>query len=96
MARQLIVGKRIWWHLLRLTGRDGDLNLRRYQTEFDAWRWNDYWVDLDGVIEFKRDVYRRALNEALSASGQTLRAARAFVCGLQLHSPPEGAIGNFR
>jgi putative (di)nucleoside polyphosphate hydrolase len=49
---------------LRLVGRDSDLNLRAdVKPEFDAWRWNDYWVDLDGVIEFKRDVYTRALNE---------------------------------
>jgi putative (di)nucleoside polyphosphate hydrolase len=31
--------------------------------EFDAWRWIDYWVELDSVIEFKREVYRLALNE---------------------------------
>jgi putative (di)nucleoside polyphosphate hydrolase len=31
--------------------------------EFDAWRWHDYWVPLDVVIEFKRDVYQRALQE---------------------------------
>ncbi|MBI3152536.1 MAG: RNA pyrophosphohydrolase, partial [Chloroflexi bacterium] len=31
--------------------------------EFDAWRWNDYWVPLDAVIEFKRGVYEQALNE---------------------------------
>jgi putative (di)nucleoside polyphosphate hydrolase len=31
--------------------------------EFDAWRWNDYWVPLDAVIEFKRMVYEQALNE---------------------------------
>ena len=31
--------------------------------EFDAWRWHDYWIPLDNVIEFKREVYRRALVE---------------------------------
>ena len=31
--------------------------------EFDAWRWNDYWVPLEVVIEFKRDVYQMALTE---------------------------------
>jgi putative (di)nucleoside polyphosphate hydrolase len=31
--------------------------------EFDAWRWNEYWVPLDAVIEFKRAVYRSALIE---------------------------------
>lgn len=57
-------GQKQIWYLLRLVGRDSDLNLRGdSRPEFDAWRWNDYWVDLDGVIEFKRDVYKRALNE---------------------------------
>ncbi len=57
-------GQKQIWYLLRLVGRDSDLNLRAdAKPEFDAWRWNDYWVDLDGVIEFKRDVYTRALNE---------------------------------
>jgi putative (di)nucleoside polyphosphate hydrolase len=31
--------------------------------EFDAWRWNNYWLDINAVIEFKREVYTRALNE---------------------------------
>ncbi len=57
-------GQKQIWYLLRLVGRDSDLNLRAdTRPEFDAWRWNDYWVDLDAVIEFKRDVYKRALNE---------------------------------
>ena len=33
------------------------------QPEFDAWRWNDYWVPLEAVIDFKREVYRQALLE---------------------------------
>ena len=46
------------------SARDCDVNLRATDhPEFDAWRWNDYWVPLDVVIEFKRDVYQRALNE---------------------------------
>jgi putative (di)nucleoside polyphosphate hydrolase len=40
------------------------LNLRATNhPEFDAWRWNDYWVPLDVVIEFKRGVYEMALTE---------------------------------
>ena len=31
--------------------------------EFDAWRWNQYWVELDSVVEFKRQVYQQALTE---------------------------------
>jgi putative (di)nucleoside polyphosphate hydrolase len=40
------------------------MNLRATtHPEFDAWRWHDYWVPLDVVIEFKRDVYQMALTE---------------------------------
>ena len=47
-----------------LVGRDCDVKLRASgHPEFDAWRWHDYWVPLDTVIDFKREVYRRALIE---------------------------------
>jgi putative (di)nucleoside polyphosphate hydrolase len=47
-----------------MVGRDCDVNLRvTDHPEFDAWRWHDYWVPLDVVIEFKRDVYQMALQE---------------------------------
>jgi putative (di)nucleoside polyphosphate hydrolase len=57
-------GQKQIWFLLRLIGRDSDISLRATDhPEFDAWRWHDYWVPLDAVIEFKRDVYSQALNE---------------------------------
>ncbi len=40
------------------------MNLRASDhPEFDAWRWNEYWVPLEWVIEFKREVYQMALTE---------------------------------
>ena len=63
-ARGHYRGQKQIWFLLRLMGRDSDLDLRATDhPEFDAWRWNEYWVPLDLVIEFKRDVYQMALNE---------------------------------
>lgn len=57
-------GQKQIWFLLRMVGRDSDVSLRASDTpEFDAWRWNAYWVPLDAVIEFKREVYTLALNE---------------------------------
>jgi len=57
-------GQKQIWFLLRLTGRDCDVCLRAStHPEFDGWRWNDYWAPVDAVIEFKRDVYIRALTE---------------------------------
>ena len=63
-ARGHYKGQKQIWFLLRLTGNDWDLNLRATNhPEFDAWRWNEYWVPLEAVIEFKRDVYQMALSE---------------------------------
>jgi putative (di)nucleoside polyphosphate hydrolase len=62
--RGLYRGQKQIWFLLRLTGRDCDVSLRASShPEFDAWRWNEYWVPMDAVVEFKRDVYRMALEE---------------------------------
>jgi putative (di)nucleoside polyphosphate hydrolase len=57
-------GQKQIWFLVRLVGRDCDVRLRACDhPEFDAWRWHDYWVPLEAVIEFKREVYSQALNE---------------------------------
>jgi putative (di)nucleoside polyphosphate hydrolase len=57
-------GQKQIWFLLQLTGRDSDMNLRATNhPEFDAWRWNEYWIPLDVVIDFKREVYQHALTE---------------------------------
>ena len=57
-------GQKQIWFLLRLVGRDCDVSLRAStHPEFDAWRWSDYWVPLESVIDFKREVYRLALSE---------------------------------
>ena len=29
--------------------------------EFEAWRWVDFWYPIDNVIDFKKDVYQKAL-----------------------------------
>ena len=63
-ARGHYKGQKQIWFLLQMLGNDWDLNLRATDhPEFDAWRWNDYWVPLDAVVEFKRGVYEMALTE---------------------------------
>ncbi len=57
-------GQKQIWYLLRMLGQDNHVCLRACShPEFDAWRWNEYWVPLESVIEFKRDVYQLALTE---------------------------------
>ena len=63
-ARGHYKGQKQIWFLLQLVGHDWNLNLRATDhPEFDAWRWNDYWVPLESVVEFKRGVYENALTE---------------------------------
>ena len=57
-------GQKQIWYLLRLTGRNCDVKLRASgHPEFDAWRWHEYWVPLEAVIDFKREVYRLGLEQ---------------------------------
>ena len=83
-------GQKQIWYLLRLVGRDNDVSLRATdKPEFDAWRWHEYWIPLDSVIEFKRESYRRALLELerfLHAKPQ-LRRPGAF--GIEYPSMPD-------
>ena len=77
-------GQKQIWFLLRLVGRDNDVSLRATaKPEFDAWRWNDYWVPLDAVIEFKRAVYQQALSELIRFIDHDRRAR---------HPRPGGAL----
>ena len=62
--RQSYKGQKQIWFLLRLVGQDSDVSLEASKNpEFDAWKWNEYWVPLDSIIDFKRKVYRNALVE---------------------------------
>ena len=57
-------GQKQIWYLLRMVGADHHVQLRATaHPEFDAWRWSEYWVPLDSVVEFKRGVYQLALTE---------------------------------
>jgi putative (di)nucleoside polyphosphate hydrolase len=89
-SRSLYRGQKHIWFLLRLVGRDCDVSLRQSEhPEFDAWRWHEYWVPLESVIEFKRDVYKRALEELSRYLGSTgnpgtaLRRARGPLTSAQ-------------
>jgi putative (di)nucleoside polyphosphate hydrolase len=57
-------GQKQIWFLLRLVGRECDVSLRASShPEFDAWRWSRYWDPIDTVVDFKREVYKMALEE---------------------------------
>ena len=60
----LCIGQKQKWFLLGLEGAEADIALSRSGTpEFDDWRWVNFWDPVEQVIEFKRDVYRAALEQ---------------------------------
>lgn len=83
-SRGMYRGQKQIWFLLRLTGRDCDVSLRASgHPEFDAWRWNEYWVSMESVVDFKREVYRLALEELeryLLKDGQSIRQRTRLQC----------------
>lgn len=60
----LCIGQKQKWFLLSLESDDSQVKLSNsVDPEFDDWCWVNYWYPIKKVIEFKRDVYRKALTE---------------------------------
>ncbi len=75
--RPLCIGQKQIWYLLRLTGGESNVDLAASESpEFDHWRWVDYWHPIAQVIYFKREIYRRALEELAPLIGQRRRRRR--------------------
>lgn len=57
-------GQKQIWFLLRMIGQDCDICLHATNhAEFDGWIWKCYWASMEYAVDFKRDVYRMALDE---------------------------------
>jgi len=60
--RPICIGQKQVWFLLRLVGEEDALRLdANEKPEFDIWRWVDFWYPAANVVNFKREVYERAL-----------------------------------
>lgn len=58
------IGQKQKWFLLSLTCKESDVDLAATgHPEFDDWRWVSYWYPIRNVVSFKRDVYRRMMQE---------------------------------
>jgi putative (di)nucleoside polyphosphate hydrolase len=67
----LCIGQKQVWFLLRLRAREDRIRLdRAAKPEFDAWRWVEYWRPVQEVVYFKREVYRKALEELSKLMGR--------------------------
>jgi putative (di)nucleoside polyphosphate hydrolase len=62
------IGQKQKWFLLEYKGGDDAIDLSgEGHPEFDTWEWVSYWYPLNRVVNFKRDVYRRAMRELAPA-----------------------------
>ena len=60
----LCIGQKQKWFLLKLHAPDNAVNLGHAEKpEFSTWRWVDFWHPLSEVVNFKRQVYKLALQE---------------------------------
>ena len=51
------------WYLARFLGDDSDINIATEHPEFNAWKWVDPDELPDLIVPFKRDLYRRLIDE---------------------------------
>jgi putative (di)nucleoside polyphosphate hydrolase len=51
------------WYLARFLGEDSDVNIATKHPEFREWKWIDPEQLPDLIVPFKRDLYRRLLEE---------------------------------
>lgn len=63
-SKPLCIGQKQKWYLLRLLVDESQVKLDHSQNpEFDLYRWVEYWHPLKDVVSFKRQVYRKVLQE---------------------------------
>lgn len=67
-SHPLCIGQKQRWFLLRMECGENEVCFDTTpQPEFDGWRWVDYWLPVQEVVFFKREVYLQALKELAPA-----------------------------
>ena len=64
-SKPVCIGQKQVWFLLQFRGTAQDVDLVSHgeRPEFDDWSWVDYEVPAIQVVDFKQDVYQRAMYE---------------------------------
>jgi len=57
------VGQTQKWFVFRFTGRNQDINVETENPEFSEWKWANFETLSDNIVPFKKDVYRKIINE---------------------------------
>ena len=57
------VGQTQKWFVFRFTGQDSDINVSTENPEFSEWKWSKYESLVNNIVPFKREIYKRIINE---------------------------------
>ena len=57
------VGQTQKWFVFRFTGQESDINVGTENPEFSEWKWAKFNSLVDNIVPFKRDVYKKILEE---------------------------------
>ncbi len=58
------IGQKQVWFMLRYKGNNDQIVFDSTgEPEFDEWRWIEYWIPINQVVQFKQNVYFKALTE---------------------------------
>jgi len=57
------VGQTQKWFVFRFTGQESDINVGTENPEFSEWKWAKFNSLADNIVPFKRDVYKKILEE---------------------------------
>ena len=60
---KIYIGQTQKWFLFRFTGQDSDVNVSTSNPEFSEWKWSKYESLVDSIVPFKRELYRKIINE---------------------------------
>ena len=62
-SNRVCIGQKQKWYLLQLLDESKiKLDISR-RPEFDHWRWIDFWQPAEEVVDFKKKVYKMALQQ---------------------------------
>jgi len=63
-SHPICIGQKQIWFMFGLVSGEDKIQLDSYEIpEFEDWKWVNYWQPVQEVVEFKRDVYQKALSE---------------------------------
>jgi len=73
---RICIGQKQKWFFLQMNAEDSAIQFDNGDEvpEFDHWQWVSYWYPVDKVVNFKREVYRKALIELASAHHELVGA----------------------